>query len=275
MDYYEILGVSKSASQEEIKKSFRRLAMVHHPDKGGKEENFKNIQKAYEVLGDPEKRREYDNPDPWKNARVYTGENFDPFGNSPFADMFNDVFGNVHRHSSQPQRNPDAVLDVNITLNQAYAGTDLILSTNFGTLNLNIPEGTADGTKFRLPNKGPVKFANQPPGTLIVRIHIECPPNYGVDGTTIYKRTSISCIDAMVGTKMHIKHIDNKIYLLDIPNGTQSGTKFRMRGLGLSNKTKGIQGDLYIIVDVYTANITDEKDIELLNKLKQRRKTYE
>lgn len=275
MDYYEILGVSKSASQEEIKKSFRRLAMKHHPDKGGDENQFKTIQKAYETLGDPEKRKQYDNPDPWQNARVYTGDNFDPFSNSPFADMFNDVFGNVHRHSSQVQRNPDAVIDVKITLNQAYSGTDLILSTNFGTLNLNIPEGTADGTKFRLPNQGPKKFSNQPAGTLIVRIHIECPPNYGVDGTTIFKRASINCIDAMIGSKMHINHLDGKIYLLDIPAGTQSGTKFRMRGLGLSNKAKGIQGDMYIIIDVYTANITDEKDIELLNKLKQRRKTYE
>ena len=162
MDHYQILGVSKDASQQDIKKAYRKLAMKHHPDKGGDEQKFKQIQAAYSVLSDPDKRAQYDNPNPFEQ---FGG---DPFGQgSPFGDIFSEIFGGGFRRQ-QPQRNPDGRMDLNISLLQAYKGTNVVVNTGYATLDVTIPQGVKDGSNLRLSGKGPLRYTDLPPGDLLI-----------------------------------------------------------------------------------------------------------
>ena len=267
MDHYQTLGVSRDADATEIKKAYRKLAMKFHPDKGGDESKFKQIQAAYSVLSDPDKKAQYDNPNPFEQ---FGG---DPFGgNNPFADIFGDIFG--QRRQQRPV-NPDAVVDVQITLEQAYTGTNIIVNTGYSQFDLRIPKGTSQGTKFRLQGKGPQNYKELPPGNLIVRLHIDCPDNWGVEGQNLYNRIYIDSLDAMTGMDLPIKHIDGRQFTLTIPRGVQSGSRLKMRNLGMESDNSTRIGDLVIIVEVFTAEITDEKNIDILNSIKPNRKTYE
>ena len=145
MDHYETLGVSKGASSKEIKTAYRKLAMKHHPDKGGDTEVFKRITGAYDVLSDPDKRAQYDNPNPFE------GFSQGGFGNSPFADIFGDIFGG--RQQRRPAKNPDGVVDVGITLLQSYTGSDIVVNTGYASFNVRIEQGVDNGTKLRLNGK--------------------------------------------------------------------------------------------------------------------------
>ena len=270
MDHYQTLGVANTATSDEIKKAYRKLASKHHPDKGGNEQDFKRVQEAYETLSDPQKRAQYDNPNPWGDARGHGFSFEDMFSQGDFGSAFKDIFNRGgHAH------NPDGVVDVTITLLQAFQGTDLVIDAGYTRVNLNIPAGTQNGSKFRMMGVGPNRYKDMPPGNLIVRVHIECPPNFGTDGSTIFKRVEISSLDAMTGAEASIKHVNGKTYNLVIPKGIQSGTKLKMKNLGMINQKNGVVGDLVVIVDVYTANITNEEHIKILNSIKPQRREYE
>jgi DnaJ-class molecular chaperone len=262
MDHYATLGVNRDSDVKEIKKAYKKLASKHHPDKGGDEAQFKIVSEAYEVLSDPEKRQQYDNPNPFDNFAQ---------GGNPFGDIFGDIFG---RQQRQPQANPDGVVDVTITLHQAYHGTDLVINTNNGSVNFNVKPGTQSGSKYRLVGKGPHRFKELPAGNLIVRLHVECPPNWGTDRDSLFTRLNIDSLDAMTGFTHVIEHVNGKKYNLNVPRGINSGERLKMSSLGMINE-KGLVGDLYVEVSVYTANITNETDIETLNKMKPTKKTYE
>src|SRR6056300_983681 len=124
MDYYETLGVDRTASPEVIKKAYRKLASKHHPDKGGDAEQFKQIQQAYEVLGDPQKKDQYDNPQPDWNLHQPGG-----FDNVDIQDIFSQFF---RQNQRQPNRNPDGVMDLRIELHESFTGTEKILDTGYG-----------------------------------------------------------------------------------------------------------------------------------------------
>ena len=216
MDHYQTLGVGKDASQQEIKKAFRKLAMKHHPDKGGDENEFKKVQAAYDTLSDPEKRAQYDNPNPFEAFGQGFGQGF---GDSPFADIFGDIFGQ-RRQQRRPVRNPDGIVDVGVTLHQVYTGSTIVVNTGYGSYEVTVPQGTADGTRLRLSGKGPVRDSNLPAGDLIVRLHTEYPDNWGRDREHLFFRQNINVIDAMTGCVIEITHVDGKKYQLTIPAGT-------------------------------------------------------
>ena len=262
MDHYETLGVSKDANQQDIKKAYRKLASKHHPDKGGDQEQFKRIQGAYEILSDPNKRAQYDNPNPFE------GFGQGGFGNSPFADIFGDIFGG--RRQQQPTKNPDGVVDVGVTLLQSYTGSEIVVNTGYASFNVRIEQGVDSGTKLRLHGKGPVRNERLPAGDLIVRLHIEYPVNWGRDREHLFYKHNINAIDAMTGCVLTITHVDNKKYELKVPAGTGHGTRLKMKNLGMKIPTYGIVGDLYIIIELDVPTIKSEKDKELLNKIKQR-----
>ena len=262
MDYYETLGVTHDSNATEIKKAYKKLASKHHPDKGGDEAQFKIVQQAYETLSDPQKKQQYDNPSPFGNFEQ---------GGNPFEDIFGDIFGRGQR---QPQANPDGVVDLTITLHQAYHGADLVINTNQGSVNFTVAPGTASGSKFRLIGKGPARFKQLPPGNLIVRLHIDCPANWGTDRNSLFTRLNIDSLDAMTGITHIIEHVNGKKYNLNVPRGVNSGERLKMSNLGMPSGN-GPTGDLYVEVSVYTANITNESDIETLNRMKPTKKTYE
>ena len=259
MDHYETLGVQRDATAKEIKTAFRKLAMKHHPDKGGHQDQFKRIQCAYEVLSDPDKRAQYDNPNPFNQFEGFGGSN-------PFETIFGDIFGTRR----QPERNPDGVVDITITLLQAYTGTNMIVNTGYTQLDVNIPQGSDEGDRLRIPGKGPVRIRELPPGDLYVRIHVDSPLDWGSKGPELFMRQNINVFDAITGCNINVTHLDGKQYQLRIPPGTQPGTKRGLNGLGMFMPNRGVQGNLNVIIELDVPKVTATEDIELLNTIKQK-----
>ena len=261
MDHYQTLGVNRDAEQKEIKTAYRKLASKHHPDKGGDQEEFKRVQAAYDTLSDPNKRAEYDNPNPFEGF----GQGF---GGSPFADIFGDIFGN-RRQQQRQVKNPDGIVDLGVTLLQVYTGSTIVVNTGYGSYDVTIPQGTNDGTRLRLAGRGPIRDERLPAGDLIVRLHIEYPNNWGRDREHLFYRHNINAIDAMTGCAITVKHGDDRKYELKIPAGTDHGTRLKMSSLGMKVPEYGIVGDLFVIIELDIPIITNQEDIETLNKIKQ------
>ena len=156
------------------------------------------------MLSDPDKRAQYDNPNPFEQ---FGG---DPFGQgSPFGDIFSEIFGGGFRRQ-QPQRNPDGRMDLNISLLQAYKGTNVVVNTGYATLDVTIPQGVKDGSNLRLSGKGPLRYTELPPGDLIIKVFIEYPENWGRDGNNLFCRIGVNTLDAITGTKLPFEHVDGK-----------------------------------------------------------------
>ena len=263
MDHYETLGVSKAASSKEIKTAYRKLAMKNHPDRGGDEEVFKRITGAYDVLSDPDKRAQYDNPNPFDQLGG------DPFGQgSPFGDIFSEIFGG--RRRQQPNRNPDGRMDLNISLTQAYSGTSVVVNTGYATLDVTIPKGIKDGSQLRLSGKGPLRYTELPPGDLLIRVHIDYPHGWGRDGNNLFCRLSVNTLDAITGCKQIFEHVDGKKLEVNIPLGSQNGTRLRIKDFGFVDPNNGLVGSLFLIVDLETPVITDEEQLKVLNKIRNK-----
>ena len=262
MDYYQILGVDKNADSKTIKKSYKRLAMKHHPDKGGKEEKFKEIQKAYEILSDPQKKQQYDNPNPFENFQSNS-----PFDQgSPLGDIFGDIFGQQTRR--QRQSNLESVGDVTITLAQAYTGTDLNINIDGKSELITITAGTREGTRIRIPQGGRQPDPRWPPGDLIIRIHIDVPPEMGVNNNDLYQHIIVNAIEAMTGVEKTVNHISGKKLSVKVPPGTQQGSRLRLSHQGMPYPgAPKMFGNLFIIVNINVPHIKDPKHIDLLNSI--------
>ena len=251
-DYYSILGLERTASREQIKQAYRRLASKHHPDKGGDKALFQQIQEAYAVLGDEQKRAQYDNPQPDLSSI---------FG---FGDGFGDIFTN-----GSVRRNPDAIVNTRIPLIQAYTGTDVMIETPFAKEVLNVHPGVRDGTRFRISGKGHSRFKDVPPGDLIVQVQVQCPPNISRDNDDVYQRVQIDALDAITGTVLDVEHFAGKHMQVKVPRGSQPGGKLRLNNKGMPNPKTGRKGDLYLVLDVIVPQITDQNILENLNNIKQ------
>ena len=260
MDYYEALGVSKDADSATIKKAYRKLASKHHPDKGGDAEKFKEIQTAYDTLSDPDKRAQYDTPDPFGTF------NGDPFGQgSPFADIFGDIFG---RRQTQAQRNPDSMGDVQITIEQAYSGTELVINVDGKTHVLNIKPGSRNGSRIRLHGQGHQRYKNLPPGDLVVRINVMVPQDMQIVESDIYQKIEVNSLEAIVGATKRIKHISGSVLEIKVPAGSQDGSRLRISRHGMPTPgAPEVKGHFYAIVSVSTPRISDKEHIEMLNKI--------
>lgn len=267
MDYYSILGIDKSASPEEIKKAYRKLAMVHHPDRGGDHNKFSEINAAYETLSDPGKKAAYDNPQPdWNNWTPPNWANNDPFApGSAFSEAFGDIFG----RRQQVKRNPDGVADVNISIEQAYNGAEISLDLGYTNETLNIPEGVRDGTKFRFVGKGPSRFKDIPAGDLIVRVNINYPGNLGRELDDLFIRVNVDALDAMQGTEINYTHISKKEIKIKIPAGVQPGARLRIQGWGMPNPNTKKHGDLYVLVNLSVTKVSDPQHKQWLNIIKE------
>ena len=259
MDHYQTLGVTPQSDAKEIKTAFRKLASKHHPDKGGDQEQFKKIQSAYETLSDPAKKQQYDNPSPFQGG--------DPFGQgSPFGDIFSDIFGGgFQQQRRRPTRNPDAVCDVHVDLNEVYTGTQKVIDTGYGQYKLTIPAGAQNGTKFMMNGKGPLQDSNLPAGDLICRLHVHCPHEWQVDGTNLYIKVQVNYLEAITGAVVNFRHLDDKKFEVKIPKNTAPSSRLKMQGLGMKNPQNGHVGNLFVIVDVTTPKLTEEQLQRLSN----------
>jgi curved DNA-binding protein len=263
-DHYTTLGVNKQASSDEIKKAYRKLASQHHPDKGGNKEKFQEIQAAYAVLGDEGKRAEYDNPQPqWNNAGGGFGgfedilRNFGGFG---------DIFGNrTHFHQPQP-RNRVLNLQTAVTLEEAFAGKDLVANIQLPSgrdqiINVKIPAGVNDGTVLRLREIGEDTHPNMPRGDVHLSVSVMPHSIFARQGDDLVKEISIDAFDAMLGTNITVDTLDGKTLNITIKEGTQSGTILSAHGYGMPNMhNNNFKGRLLLPIKItIPTNLSDNQ----------------
>jgi len=238
-DYYSTLGVPKSANADEIKKAYRRMANQHHPDKGGNTEKFKEIEEAYRTLSDPQKRAEYDSPQPQFGGPG--GFHFHTGNMGGFEDIFAQFggpFGDIFGRPRQGQRNRTLNIQTTITLEEAFYGKDLLATLGLPsgrdqTIEVKIPAGIQDGTTLRLSGLGDDSIPGIPRGDLHLTVNIHTHQFFQRAGDDLIRTVDIDCIDAMLGKKISVATLDNKTLDVTIPPGTQPGQTLSIAGYGM------------------------------------------
>ena len=278
-DYYKILGVDKTASNDEIKKAYRKLAMKYHPDqaKGDKasEEKFKEISEAYAVLSDKEKRKQYDMfgsegfHQRYSQEDIFKGfdlgdilREFGLGGSSFFSGRGDGMrfsfgsgspFGFGAGRQTQ-MKGSDLVYEMPLTLQEIASGANKTVNFQHQgraeNLTVKIPKGMITGKKIRLAGKGEPSPYGGPPGDLFIQSKMLPHPVYRPEGHDLYMNKEIKLSEALLGTNVSVPAVDGKALNLKIPPGTRHGTKMRLSGKGLPPMKGGKQGDLYIVVHI-------------------------
>jgi molecular chaperone DnaJ len=346
-DYYEVLGVSRTATDAEMKSAFRKLAMQYHPDRNAGDQEaevkFKEINEAYQTLSDGQKRAAYDR---YGHAAFANGGAGGPgFGND-FSDFMSDIFENFFGESRGPggrgaggrERGADMRYNLEITLDDAYQGKNAELKiptsvtcevctgtgakpgskpktcptcagagrvratqgffsiertcpnchgrgetiddpcgacggagriTRERTLSVNIPAGVEDGTRIRLAGEGEAGLRGGPPGDLYIFLSLKPHPFYQRDGADLFCRVPISMVTAALGGEFNVPTLAGAEALVKVPEGTQSGKQFRLKGKGMPVLRSRDMGDLYIQVVVETPQKLSKRQRELLMEFDQ------
>lgn len=266
--HYETLGIGKDASPDEIKKAFRRLASQHHPDKGGDTKKFQEIQAAYDVLSDPNKKASYDNPAPsfGDGGFFYQGNQMPPGFEDIINQMFggNNPFGGPFNRAQQVQRNRNLNIQTQITLEEAFYGKDLVANVTLPNgrdqiLQIKIPAGIQDGTTLRLAGMGDDTYPNHPRGDIHLTVSILPHKIFHRSEDDLNCTLNLNCIDAMIGKKIHIETIDNKTLEVNVKPGTQHGQIMNAMGYGMPKMSDNrYRGRLLIHVNIIVPdNLTD------------------
>lgn len=267
-DYYAILGVSKNASPEEIKKAYRKLAMQHHPDRGGDHNKFAQINSAYETLSNSDKRSAYDNPHPnfnWNSS----GPGF-----NSFEDLFANQFGFNFRNRNQVPRNKDLQLIAAIDLSDVLTGKSLIVqyklsSSKHETLTVEIPPGASNGDTVRYQGFGDDANPHFPRGDLHIRINVKSVKGWEREGNNLLTKKSVNVFDLLLGCAIIIETLDSKKVRVNIPKGTKPGTTFSISDYGIPDLHTRRRGHIYVTIEAEVPLIDDE---EVLNKIEELKK---
>jgi curved DNA-binding protein len=298
-DYYKTLGVDRNAEEKEIKKAYRKLARQYHPDvnPGDKaaEEHFKDINEAYEVLSDPEKRRKYDQlgsswqqwqrtgRDPggfdwsrWSSAaqpggvRVEyrdLGDLGDLFGGRDFSDFFQSIFGGMGAPQSRPRRGQDYTQPVEITLEEAFQGTARMIQKDGRRLEVKIPPGVGTGSKVRVAGEGSPGLAGGAGGDLYLEVNVLPHSIFEREGDDLHCEVPVSVYTAVLGGEIKAPTLSGDV-MLNIPPETQSGRTFRLRGKGMPNlRNPKKRGDLYARLMIQIPPKLSQRERELFREL--------
>lgn len=293
-DYYQILGIAKDATQADVKKAFRKLARVHHPDvaanKVTAEAKFKEINEAYEVLGDREKRKKYDtlgaNWDQpgggYQGGPMPGGSEFE-FDGTGFSDFFERYFsgGGARRAAGYGggfagrggvMRGQDIEGDLMVTLEESFTGSMRTISLRKAgkvtaeEVQVRIPAGIGEGQRLRVPGHGGQGEGGAEDGDLYLRVRIAAHPDFRVRGHDIHCDLSLAPWEAVLGATIPLKVPGGKSVQIKIPVGTAPGDQLRMKGYGLPKKNA--PGDLYVEIAVATPPATDGEERGLWEKLR-------
>src|SRR6188768_3393846 len=307
-DYYETLGVSKTSTEAEIKSAFRKLARKYHPDvakdKKGAEEKFKQINEAYEVLSDPEKRRRYDQlgadwnqpgggqpPPGWgqraggRGQNPFGGGNGDvefEFGGTGFSDFFEAFFGGGRGQSafgggagfgqrpSGAARGSDVEADIMVTLEEALHGSKRTVSlrrsssSKLETYQVKIPRGVHEGQRIRLAGQGEAGAGGGTSGDLFLRVRLARHPDFSVEGSDLIYEVELAPWQAVLGMELQVPTLEGTARL-KVPAGTAAGQRFRLRERGLPTTTG--RGDLYVVTEIRIPKKLSERERELWSEL--------
>jgi DnaJ-class molecular chaperone len=274
-DPYAILGVPKGASEDDIRRAFRKLAKEYHPDiSKGNEERFKKVSSAYEILGDAEKRRAYDRGeidgrgDPRhagfrqyaRGARAGAGASggaFDEFG---FSDIFSDFFGGqrAQTRAGFATKGHDVRYTLEVDFLEAVSGaTKRVTLPSGGTLDLNVPAGVADGQVLRLKGKGARGVGIGESGDALVEIRVRPHPQFRRDDDDILLEIPITIDEAVLGAKVEVPTVSGRV-TLTIPKGTSSGRIFRLKGKGVRTSGRPEPGDQLVAVRIVLPDTVDD-----------------
>ncbi|MBI5681649.1 MAG: DnaJ domain-containing protein [Deltaproteobacteria bacterium] len=283
-DYYEILGVTKNAAEDEIKKSYRKLAKKYHPDVNpgnkGAEARFIEINEAYEVLSDTQKRAQYDRmgafpfESGFEGGHTYTSTggfnigdvNFDVGG---IEDIFGDIFTRKTNRWRGTRDGSDVEYRVKIRFEDAVRGTEIkVPITDKELITVRIPPGVDDGSKVKITGKGSPGIKGGKPGDLYIITNVEPHPYFTRKGFDIYLDLAITIIEASLGTKISIPTMDG-MTLLTIPPGTSAGQKLRLKGKGIEDKKTKTRGDQYVIIKIIAPRDLNQRASDLLKEFQK------
>lgn len=300
-DYYETLGVRRDAPADEIQKAYRALARKYHPDVSKEvnaESKFKEVSEAYEVLKDPDSRKQYDRlganwkagqdfrpPPGWENVQFRTGGDFGR-GGADFSDFFSTLFGgggmggfgSGGRQRVHPlrQRGEDYEVEIEVALEEVAKGAKKPVefdAPEIGerkSLSVTIPAGVVDGSKIRLTGQGGSGIAGGPAGDLFLRVRFRRDERFSPDGHNLRMSLKIAPWEAALGTDVQIPTLDGDVKM-KVPAGVQSGQVLRLREKGLVNR-KGNAGDLLATVQIVVPKKLSEKETELFEELSKESK---
>ena len=309
-DYYEILGVPRSASEKEIKTAFRKLARKYHPDtnKGNKaaEDKFKEINEAYEVLGDREKRKKYDTlgnsftsggdftPPPGFDFKFDFGNGFAQKQDAPFSDFFEMLFGEAFKGKSSPfqetftqtysrpqgkRRGEDHFIDLPLTVEDAYKGTTRKIDISIPgresrRLEVKIPPNVRENSKIRMAGEGLLGKNGGQAGDLYLVVKTRPHPFFKIDNDDINSEVLVTPAEAVLGSEIEIPTLDGPVKMV-IPPGTHNDKVLRLRSKGLPFQKREGRGDHFVKVKINIPTIITEEEKKLyqeLAKLQKRRK---
>lgn len=307
MGYYETLGVAKSATTDEIKKAYRKLALKYHPDKtkGDKvaEEKFKEVSEAYAVLSDPEKKRQYDTYGSAGFHQRYSQEdifrNFDlndilrqfgfgggmggqqhtHFSNGMGGGNFNFFSqGNMHGGGCgggchQPEKGQDMTYQITVTLDEVLSGAERSISLRKNgqpeQVSVKIPQGIEAGKRLRLRGKGGASRNGGPAGDLYLKVDIAEHDVFTRDGDDLIVTQFLNFSDICMGGKVEVQTLEGKKFKVNVPSGTIDGAKLRIRGYGLPRGPLGERGNLYVKLAVRVPEELDEAQLRIVEQLKE------
>ena len=295
MDFYEVLEVAKTASPDEIKASYRRLAMIHHPDKNldkkeESEKKIKAINEAYDTLKDPDKKSQYDDMlkygigtgGPRSSGTGYYGRRYPNLD----EDMINNIFTHVHHgdindmfktffhQANQQQRQPinkDCHIALNINLKEAFTGADKVIQYKEGieikTVSVKIPKGVRSGTNLRLAGKAPKQFSNAPAADIIVHLAVnDSEGDFRIVNDNLVSMLEVDILDTITGCKKKFTNIDGEEIEVDVPKSIRHTEFIRIQGKGMTFMNSDLRGTL--VLQVFT-NMPENLSETVLTKIQK------